>query len=161
MNLSFRDQVLSSDRDAVLQMVKTTGFFNREEELIALELVDARLEKGLESGYLFLFCQDATGKVIGYTCFGHIPGTASSYDLYWIVVERRSQRLGIGRQLLSETERIVRKMGGTRIYIETSSRELYRPTRSFYRNSGYREEAVLRDFYAQGDSKIIFVKEFT
>lgn len=159
MKLSFHDQVLSTDRDTILELVKDTGFFNPEEELIALELMDAHLEKGPDSGYLFLFCQDESGRALGYTCYGHIPGTASSYDLYWIVVDKSSQRLGIGRQLLSKTEDEIRKMGGTRIYIETSSRELYRPTRSFYRNSDYREEAVLRDFYAPGDGKIIYMKE--
>ena len=159
MNPTFRDHALPSDRDAVMRMVKETGFFNPEEEHIALELVDAGLEKGTASGYHFLFCQDETGAVLGYTCFGHIPGTAESYDLYWIVVDRRSQRSGIGRQLLQRTEDTIRAMGGSRIYIETSSRALYGPTQAFYRKSGYREDAVLKDFYAPGDSKIIFVKE--
>jgi ribosomal protein S18 acetylase RimI-like enzyme len=159
MTLFFRDNAVPSDRDRVMHMVKNTGFFNPEEELIALDLVNAHLENGPDSGYLFLFCQDRSGTMLGYTCYGRIPGTASSYDLYWIVVDKGSQRLGIGRQLLAETEALVRKMGGTRIYIETSSRELYRPTRAFYRKSGYLEEAELRDFYAPGDSKIIFVKE--
>ena len=159
MKLFFRDQLVPSDREIVREMVESTGFFNQEEELIALELADDNLEKGTASGYHFLFCQDETGQVLGYTCFGHISGTAASFDLYWIVVGKRSQGLGMGKQLLDRTEDVIRAMGGSRIYAETSSRELYDPTRAFYRKSGYLEDAVLKDFYAPGDSKVIFVKE--
>ena len=44
--------------------------------------------------------------------------------------------------------------------IETSARELYRPTQRFYERCGYEAEARLKDFYAPGDSKIIYVKHF-
>jgi ribosomal protein S18 acetylase RimI-like enzyme len=158
MKLTFREHAVPSDRETVLQMVNNTGFFNPEEELIALELVDAYLEKGSESGYHFLFCQGEAGALLGYTCFGHIPGTGASYDLYWIVVDKGSQGLGIGRKLMVKTEELIKKRGGIRIYIETSSRALYEPTQAFYLKAGYHEEAVLKDFYSPGDSKIIYVK---
>lgn len=161
MTLSFRDHAVPSDRVSVLNMVRSTGFFNQEEELIAIELVDAHLEKGIESGYHFLFCQDGTGRVLGYTCFGHILGTAGSFDLYWIVVDKEKQGFGIGKQLMERTEAIIESMGGLRIYVETSSRKQYAPTRAFYLKSGYREDAVLQDFYAPGDSKVILVKELS
>ena len=44
--------------------------------------------------------------------------------------------------------------------VETSSRENYAPTRSFYRGRGYEEEARVRDYYAMGDDKVILVKRF-
>jgi hypothetical protein len=47
---------------------------------------------------------------------------------------------------------------GRRIYIETSSQAKYAPTREFYRRCGYEPEAVLKDFYADGDDKLIYVK---
>jgi hypothetical protein len=49
-------------------------------------------------------------------------------------------------------------MGGRRIYIETSSRAQYEPTRGFYLKCGYRQETILEDFYAPGDGKVIYVK---
>jgi ribosomal protein S18 acetylase RimI-like enzyme len=161
MNLTFRDETKPSDRDTVHRIVESTGFFNPEEVLVAMELVDDRLSKGAGSDYHFLFCQNETGQVLGYTCFGHVPGTQASFDLYWIVVDRLYQGSGIGRKLLERTEAAVRTMGGTRVYVETSSRVLYEPTQAFYRRSGYREDAVLGNFYAPGDSKIIYVKELS
>jgi ribosomal protein S18 acetylase RimI-like enzyme len=65
---------------------------------------------------------------------------------------------GLGTALLEESERRIASMGGTRVYIETSARSLYEPTRAFYLARGYREEARLADYYAPGDAKVIYVK---
>ena len=113
--------------------------------------------KGIRSGYYFLFAEQA-GKVIGYICFGSIGCTKGSYDVYWLVAHNDFRGLGIGKELLRRSERKIAEMGGHRIYIETSSREQYEPTRLFYRNCGYQEEAVLKDFYSPGDAKVIYVK---
>ncbi len=100
-----------------------------------------------------------TGEITGYTCFGPVPGTLSSFDLYWIVVRQDRRGGGIGRALLAQTEEAVASSGGSRLYAETSSRELYEPTRRFYRSAGFRQEAFLENFYSPGDGKIIFVKK--
>jgi hypothetical protein len=46
------------------------------------------------------------------------------------------------------------------LIVETSSRSDYTATRAFYERRGYREAARVRDFYAPGDDRIIFVKRF-
>jgi hypothetical protein len=53
----------------------------------------------------------------------------------------------------------MRDMGCIRVYAETSTQELYTPTRIFYESAGYFKEAVIEDFYAEGDSKAIYVKK--
>jgi len=42
--------------------------------------------------------------------------------------------------------------------VDTSQRAEYASTRIFYENSGYRLEALLKDFYAPGDGKAIYCK---
>ncbi|MGH7286410.1 MAG: hypothetical protein ACREI8_00100, partial [Myxococcota bacterium] len=44
------------------------------------------------------------------------------------------------------------------VYVETSGRRDYEPTRAFYERAGYVAEARLADFYAPGDDKIVYVK---
>ena len=156
-DLSYRQEVLAADREAVCAIISASGFFSDEEIVIAVELVEARLLQGETSGYFFLFAEQA-GKVAGYTCFGPIPGSLHSYDLYWIAVDDRLRHRGIGKDLLSRSEAMIGQRGGKRIYIETSARLQYEKTVTFYRACGYRREAFLEDFYAPGDSKIIFVK---
>jgi GNAT superfamily N-acetyltransferase len=155
--IHWRATVQPSDSDSVLTIVASSGFFTPEEVRIAAELVGERLIKGPASGYHFLFAEQARG-VLGYACFGPIPGTRSSFDLYWIAVRQERRRAGLGRELLARSEEAMACMGGERVYVETSSRLVYAPTRVFYTSCGYRQEALLTDFYAPGDSKLIYVK---
>jgi hypothetical protein len=59
---------------------------------------------------------------------------------------------------MAEVEVQIVRRGGRHIYIETSSRPQYLPTRSFYRRCGYEIVAQLVDFYDRGDDKIIWRK---
>jgi ribosomal protein S18 acetylase RimI-like enzyme len=155
--ITFRGNVVPADCARVRAIVSSSGFFSPAEVLIAVELVEERLSKGPASGYHFLFAE-RQGKVLGYSCFGPIPATRASYDLYWIAVCNDCRRMGIGHGLLVRSEAEIVRMGGARVYLETSSRLLYTPTRLFYGAAGYHQEALLEDFYAPGDAKVIYVK---
>lgn len=155
--ITYREDVIWDDIESVREIVESSGFFSDAEVDIAVELVQERLMKGISSGYYFLFAEQE-GKVLGYTCFGPIPCTVASYALYWIAVHNDFRGSGIGKELMNKTETIITTQGGRRIYVDTASREQYHPTHGFYRNCGYREEAVLEDFYASGDGKVIYVK---
>ena len=155
--LRLREEPTARDGAAVRALTATTGFFSDEEVAVAVELVDARLAQGLASGYRFLFADGGDG-LDGYVCYGPIALTRSSFDLYWIAVRPTLQRLGLGRRLMEAAEAQARSLGGTAMYVETSSRPQYEPTRSFYRRLGYRAAAELPDFYAPGDGQVIFAK---
>ncbi len=154
---SFRLLAAPSDRDAIRRIVEATGFFRPVEVDVAVELVDERLVKGEASGYEFVFAE-VDGSVAGYTCYGPIACTLGSYDLYWIAVAPNWQGRGLGQALLRETERLIRQRAGRHIYIETSGRAQYAPTRAFYKRCGYEVAAVLPDFYDHDDDKVIWRK---
>ncbi|MBP8644677.1 MAG: GNAT family N-acetyltransferase [Syntrophobacteraceae bacterium] len=156
-SVTFRESVRPSDREWVLRIVGSSGFFSEQETAVAAELVEEAALRGKASGYSFLFAERGR-EVLGYTCFGPIACTRSSFDLYWIAVLPEIRGMGLGRKLLRRSESLICAAGGTRIYVETSSRPLYEPTRIFYEHNGYRKEAVLPDFYAPDDHKIVYVK---
>ncbi len=155
--ITLRTEITEADTDRVRRLVELTGFFHPYEVDIAAELVDERLKKGDVSGYHFIMA-DYYGRLAGYACFGPIPCTESSFDLYWIAVHPNFQERGLGRQLMRESENRIRHMGGTRIYVDTSSREQYASTRTFYESCGYVLETIQQDFYAKGDGKAIYCK---
>jgi ribosomal protein S18 acetylase RimI-like enzyme len=146
-----------SDVRALRRLVESTGVFYPEETEIAMQLLVERLRRGAKSGYEFIFAEKA-GELVGYCVWGAVPLTKGSYDLYWIAVAREAQGLGIGRRLMLLAELAVAKLGGGRLYIETSSRDAYVRTRRFYRSAGYSRAARLPDFYGRGDHKVVFCK---
>ena len=156
--ISYRDKPIPSDVGCIRNIVGSSGFFSAEEVEVAVELVQENLSKAESSGYYFLFVE-INERVVGYSCYGPIPCTKESYDLYWIAVLHDFRGRGIGRELLKRTEEKIGKSGGRRVYVDTSSRDGYEPTRSFYRSRGYEQEAVLKDFYSPGDDKVIYVKK--
>ncbi len=158
MNCVFRTSPDPADIEAVRLLAARTGFFRPDEIDVAAELVEERLAKGAASGYYFYFAEtDAV--LAGYVCYGPTPCTIGSFDLYWIVVDKDFQGQGLGLSLAAMAEESARSMGGRRMYVDTSGRELYRPTQRFYVKAGYVEAARLSDFYDIGDDKIIFQKQ--
>jgi ribosomal protein S18 acetylase RimI-like enzyme len=156
----FREQLRTTDADAVGDLVTATGFFRPAEVDIAVELVQETLARGAGTGYQFLFADDdmRAGALAGYACFGRVPATESGFDLYWIAVAPALYRRGLGSQLLAAAEDSCRKQGGRRMYIDTSGRPQYAPTRAFYVRNGFAVAAAFPDFYADGDDKVVLSK---
>ncbi len=159
-DISLREQPVKEDCEKVYRLLSDTGFFSEEEIDTAIELIEEKISLGEGSSYRFLFAGEKD-TFLGYSCYGLIPLTKASYDLYWIAVDTGKQGRGIGRFLLSRTEALIKASGGCGIYVDTSSREQYLPTRKFYLSSGYRKASYYRDFYSPGDGKIVFYKKLS
>lgn len=159
---ALREAPRPDDPARVERLIAASGFFNAEEIEVAASLIRERLEKGPASGYELVFLDEGPAQasaLLGYTCYGEIAGAAGRWDLYWIAVDPTRRGGGLGRALLRETERRIAARGGVRVYVETGGRAQYEPTRAFYLACGYREEARLPDFYADGDDKVIYVRD--
>ncbi|MBP9023386.1 MAG: GNAT family N-acetyltransferase [Spirochaetes bacterium] len=155
--INFRYRADEADIENVRRIVSSSSFFNSDEIDIAVELVVDNYEKNDKSDYRFIFADEA-GFTAGYSCFGHIGGTESSYDLYWIAVDESLRGKGTGKKLLEETVSALKALGGGRLYAETSSKEQYAPTRHFYLSNGFFQEAFIDNFYAPGDGKLIYTR---
>lgn len=158
MKTSFRKIIRQEDISLVKSICLSTGFFRMDEVEVATELIEEALVKGQEqSGYHFILMEheDAT---CGFACYGPTPCTEGTFDLYWIVVDNNFRGKGFGLQLIQQTENALRNQNARKLYIETSSTDKYLPTRNFYEKAGYTEEARLKDFYLEGDDKVIYAK---
>jgi len=118
-----------------------------------LELVDAPAEQG----YRFVVAQ-VEDEVAGYACFGATPMTLGTWDLYWIAVDPRRQRGGVGRALLRASEEAIRAESGRMLLVETAGKAAYASTRAMYTACGYSEVARVPDFYERGDDKVIYAR---
>ncbi len=155
--IAFRTEPVEKDKAQIRALLGSSGFFHPWEIEVAIELIEDRLAKGAASEYLFLFAESA-GKVGAYACYGPVTMAQGRFELYWIAVDAARRGQGIGKLLLARAENHMRELGGKYVYSETSSRDIYRPTREFYRKQGFREVARVPLFYADDDDKVIFMK---
>jgi ribosomal protein S18 acetylase RimI-like enzyme len=151
---------IESDGPQILSIAERAGVFNQEEIECVRAIWEEYLAEGpVEGGYNFLVDRNGD-QVLGFACYGPRDLASGVFDLYWIAVDSKSHRNGIGRRLLIATEEAVCKAGGRMLIAETSGTSYYESTRKFYLGMGYIMEATIKDFYREGDDLAIFVKRF-
>jgi len=84
--------------------------------------------------------------------------TEGTYNLYAIGVRNDIQSKGTGSRMMSYIETYLREQGKRILIVDTSSTNDFRAARAFYEKLGYNKEAVIRDFWSEGDDKIIYWK---
>lgn len=155
--VNYRDKLIKTDWQDFKNILESTGVFYDFEIDVALEITDTFLNNGEASGYYF-YVAEQNGQVVGYINFGPTPCTRASWDIYWMAVKKDLQGQGLGGILLKMAEDKIAATKGENIWIETSSRQDYLPTRKFYLKNAYGQISELPDFYDKGDNKVIFVK---
>ena len=138
-------------------LLTATNVFRAEEIVVGLEVIDSYLEDpGQDYDAVGAFTRD--DRLLGYACWGATPCTEGTFDLYWIAVSPDAQGRGIGKLIMQEVERRLKRADARLVLIETSSTEPYAPTRAFYRALGYQQVARVPDFYLDGDDRVILAK---
>jgi ribosomal protein S18 acetylase RimI-like enzyme len=143
------------DREQLVRIIKMQKNFLKCEIDVAIEVIDATFHP--KEDYRVLAAADQQ-RMLGFVSYGPIPMTENRFDLYWIAVDPHDGRHGIGTMLLAEMEKRLRTTKPVHVYIDTSSTEGYQPARHFYEKNGYDMAAHLKDFYRDGDDKIIYRK---
>ena len=85
--------------------------------------------------------------------------TNGTFNLYAIGVKSDIQGKGIGSEMMSFIENKLKQKGKRILIVDTSGTDTFKLTRKFYENLGYKKEAVIRDFWDNGDDKIIYWKK--
>lgn len=87
--------------------------------------------------------------------------TDGTHNLYLIAVHKDFRDTGIGAALILHVEELLRERGIRILLVETSGLPDFERTRAFYLKCNYTKEAVIRDFYKEGEDKVIFWKKLT
>lgn len=104
----------------------------------------------------WLVCDEGSNGVIGFCYVGPEPLGEGTWNLLAIGFRKDQQGRGYAATLVSEVERA---LSSERVLIvETSGLEDFEATRKFYDKCGYDREAVIRDYWADGDDKVIYRK---
>lgn len=84
--------------------------------------------------------------------------TNGTYNLLAIGVSEDFQRKGIANEMMNYIERQLKSKDGRILIVETSSDDAQIGARNLYQKIGYTKEAVIRDFWNEGEDKIVFWK---
>jgi ribosomal protein S18 acetylase RimI-like enzyme len=149
-----------SDTRAILALAARTGVFKphevneMEEVLRAYHAAGAKLE---DRAVTF----EEHGEILGFAYYAPAEQTDRTWYLYWIAVTKQTQARGIGGKMLEYVEDDIRSRRGRILLVETSSLPYYDLTRKFYEKHSYERGAVIADYYADGDSMVIYSKRLT
>lgn len=84
--------------------------------------------------------------------------TDGTVNLLAIAVDPARQNRGVGSALIAELSARLLAAGCRVLIVETSSLEGFAATQAFYAARGFTREARIRDFYEDGNDKIVFWK---
>ncbi len=101
---------------------------------------------------------ERSGRVLGVGYVAPEPFADSMWNLYLLAVDAGARGSGIGSALVRQVEGEARQHGVRTLVIETSGVETFAASRSFYESLGYAREARIRDFYGDGDDKVVYWK---
>jgi ribosomal protein S18 acetylase RimI-like enzyme len=145
------------DTPALLELTEATGVFKTMEIQALREVLDDYHAANHAHGHRSAVSEHE-GRVSGFAYWAPAAMADRTWYLYWIAVRKDTHGRGVGGTLLAHVEDEIRRAGGRILLIETSSLPHYELTRRFYLKHGYDREAVLRDYYADGDDMVIFRK---
>jgi ribosomal protein S18 acetylase RimI-like enzyme len=144
------------DTDALIEVACASGLFNPHQVDELSGMLTEYFAAQSTTQELWVTDDDGGPTGVAYTAPERM--TDGTWNLYLIAIHPDRQRQGRGRALLEYVERLLAERGQRILLVETSGTNDFDYVRAFYRNSGYEEEARIRDFYADGVDKIVFRK---
>ncbi len=145
------------DTPALLELTEQTKVFKPIEIQALHEVLDDYHATLRVAGHRSNTAQ-CSDRICGFAYFAPAAMTDRTWYLYWIAVAADLHGRGIGAHLLADCETEITRQHGRHLLIETSALPHYEPTRRFYVQRGYVQEAVLHDYYAEGDHMVVFRK---
>lgn len=145
----------------LVAFTEATGFFHSDEVEIVRSMFEDWHKNPASDEYLWIVYRESDdAPPLGFAVYGPASLAVGTYDLYWIVVNKHHQDKKIGSALLEHIEEDLRAREARQLYIETSDKEQYLPTRAFYERRGYTLVAHFKDYYDLDDGKVIYFKAF-
>ncbi len=147
-------RILKNDIPALKMVLDSSGLFPSD---LLDDMISGYLNDPSSTDIWFTALVDDTPIAIGYCAPERL--TEGTYNLYAIAVAKLHQGTGIGTQMMTYIEGLLRKKKGRILIVETSGKADFERTRQFYRTCDYTEQAVIPEFYDEGDDKVVFWKK--
>jgi ribosomal protein S18 acetylase RimI-like enzyme len=147
-------EVIHSDLDSLKIVLDSCGLFPSE----YLDDMISDYFHNLDTNEIwFTYVENDSPISIGYC----IPEklTSGTYNLLAIGVSENHQRKGVAVEMMNFIEQKLKTIGARVLIVETSSDDAQIGARNLYQKLGYNQEAVIRDFWNEGEDKIVYWKK--
>ena len=130
-------------------------------ELFPSEYLDDMIDDYLENPNTdhIWFTVEIDNTILSIAYCAPMKFTNGTYNLYAIGVHNDHQGKGIGKKMMSYLENELKSSGHRNLIVETSGKDALALTREFYDKCEYRREATIKDFWDEGDDKVVFWKK--
>ncbi len=155
--ISLKEQIRSVqkvDIDALKAVLDSSELFPSE---MLDDMINDYLTNPESTDIWFTTIRDNQPISIGYCAPEKM--TDGTYNLYAIAVTKELQGKGIGSNMMTYIENLLREKGHRILIVETSGKAEFKNTRQFYLNCDYVQQAVIPEFYEAGDDKVVFWKK--
>lgn len=146
--------VTKFDIDGLKQVVDSSELFPSE---YLDEMISDYLNNPDTQDIWFTYIDNNKQVAIGYCVPEKL--TDGTYNLLAIGVSKNTQRKGIASQMMNYIEQRLKQKDGRILIVETSSDNAQIGARNFYNKICYTEAAVIKDFWKDGEDKIVFWKK--
>ncbi|MBL0009551.1 MAG: GNAT family N-acetyltransferase [Saprospiraceae bacterium] len=146
--------VTSADIDGLKKVADSSGLFPSE---YLDEMISDYFSNPETQDIWFAYIDNDKTAAIGYCVPEKL--TDGTYNLLAIGVSQDSQRIGIASQMMNYIEQLLKQKHGRILIVETSSDDAQIGARNFYKKIGYTQAAVIKDFWKDGEDKIVFWKK--
>jgi len=146
--------VTKSDIDGLKKVVDSSELFPSE---YLDEMISDYFNNPDTQDIWFAYIDNDQQVAIGYCVPEKL--TDGTYNLLAIGVSQDSQRKGVASEMMKYIEQLLKHKDGRILIVETSSDDAQIGARYFYQNIGYTQAAVIKDFWKDGEDKIVFWKK--
>ena len=143
-----------TDKPSIFTILRDSNQFDEEGISFVEGILDQHLLEGSSAIWLTAFEEEP----IGVAYCNPEPVSSGVWNLLMLWIREDKQRLGLGRKLVEQVELNLKEKGARLLLVETSSKPMFETARMFYAKCGFIHEATIRNYFEDGDDKLILTK---
>ena len=147
-------KTVHADTASILSIVEGSGQFDAD----GLAHVRSTLEQHLAGASDGFWLTADDGEPVGVAYCSPEAVTSGTWNLLMLWTREDRHGKGHGSALVRHLEKELAGCGARLLIVETSGLPAFAAARTFYAKCGFAHEATVKNFFADGEDKLIFTK---
>lgn len=141
-------------KEKLLSIIENSGQFDED----GLNHVRLTLEDHFENPGNAMWFTAYADDAVGVAYCAPEPISHGTWNLLMLWIEDGQEGKGHGSALMARIERELLEVGARILIVETSGTDDFEFARKFYEKIGFTQEGRIKDFFDDGDDKLVYSK---